>query len=120
MPIAVKAYEWFRPLLSQAIQERVHLIPPKHSDGYIAGIAPPSALPCCYGGELTAFPPELVSALGYERVDAATRALWFPGAPAHLGQFYVPQNKPERAMQEGVTETMPSEEMPETEPETMA
>jgi hypothetical protein len=95
MPIAVKAYEFFRPLLSQTIQERVHLVHPKHADGYLTAIAPPSALPRCYGGELTAFPSESCTALGYERVDAATRAMWFPGPEAHFGHFYVPEDMPE-------------------------
>lgn len=107
MPIAVKAYEWFRPLLSQTLQERVHLVSPKHSDGYLSGIAPPSALPLCYGGELAAFPSESCAALGYERVDAARRAMWFRGPQAHLGHFYIPEDVSVPVPDEAVAQAMP-------------
>mmetsp|Transcript_10971 Transcript_10971/g.31898 ORF Transcript_10971/g.31898 Transcript_10971/m.31898 type:complete len:181 (+) Transcript_10971:1961-2503(+) len=91
MPLAVKAYEWFRPLLSHALQERIHLIPPKHSDGYCTLFAPPSSIPQCYGGDSNSIPPESAKALGYALVDASMRALWFPGPPTHLGGYSVLQ-----------------------------
>jgi len=93
LPIAVRAYELIRPLLSKAIQERIRLATPARSEGLPLSLAPPSSLPACYGGSLAQLPEDVAAALGIDKLGAgclagASGGSLFRGEPAHLGKYH--------------------------------